>query len=74
MIHKEVKRCLKDCPSLQNPRDVKWNRIDERAYAIENTERSDPVQDNNAEPDEYVVVKGCSYHDGVTADEVLLFG
>jgi hypothetical protein len=41
---------------------------------VENTKRSDPVQDSNAESDENVVVKGCSYHDVVTADKALLFG
>jgi hypothetical protein len=53
---------------------MEWGRIDKRYHTIENTKRSDPVQDSDAESDENVVVKGCSYHDGVTADEVLLFG
>lgn len=74
MVHKEVKRGLEDCPNLQHPRDTEQDRMNERAQAIENTEGSDPVQDSNAEPDENVVVKGCSYHDEVTADEALLFG
>jgi hypothetical protein len=49
-------------------------RIGKRAHAIENTKRSNPVQDSDAESDENVVVKGCSYHDVVTVDRALLFG
>ena len=74
MIHKEVERCLEDCPNLQHPRDMEQGGIGKRAHAIENTERSNPVQDSDAESDENVVVKGCSYHDVVTADRAVLFG
>lgn len=73
-VHKEMERRLEARPNVQHPRDTKWNRMDKKAQAKENTERSDPVQDGDAKADEHVVTKGCSYHDGVTADEALLFG
>lgn len=57
MVHKEVERCLEDCPNPQHPRDTERERMDKRGQAIENAKRSDPVQNGNAEPDEDVVVK-----------------
>jgi hypothetical protein len=74
MIHKEVECCLEDCLNLQHLRDMERGGIGKRAYAIENTERSNLVQDSDAELDENVVVKGCSYYDVVTVDRALLFG
>jgi hypothetical protein len=41
---------------------MEWGWIDKRAYATENTKRSDLVKDKYAEPDGNVVADGCSYH------------